>query len=143
MPGVCHYPRGIWHRPGPVSHFVQDPAPEILVGHRCEGPLNQVVSVRRAHELWGKDGTNHCAWARAGEGRLPVALVALPARDLRLGLLSTIGRERFADIVRFLETAVRTAPNESLVGAGVDQFALGGLPRRAFRSLLAIESPMV
>src|SRR5215212_3415574 len=66
---------------------------------------------------------------------LPVAPVALTALHLGLRLFPAILRERLADVVGFLERTPRTAADEPLVAAGVDQFALSGcpLPGRRFR----------
>src|SRR4029450_2213639 len=56
--------------------------------------------------------------------RLPVAFIALATLDLRLGLFSTVGRERLADVIGFLELPSSAASDESLVTSGVDQLTL-------------------
>ena len=58
---------------------------------------------------------------------LPVAFVALATLDLRLGLFSTVGRERRAHVVGLLEFTRGAASDESLIGSGVDQLTLRGL----------------
>ena len=58
---------------------------------------------------------------------LPVAFVALTTLDLRLGLCSTVGRERLADVVGLLEFTRGAASDEPLVCSRVDQLTLGSL----------------
>ena len=59
---------------------------------------------------------------------LPVALVPLTTLDLSFGFLSTVSRERLADIIGFLKLSGSPPADESLVTTGIDQFRRGFFP---------------
>jgi hypothetical protein len=59
-----------------------------------------------------------------GRAGLAIALVALAALHLLLGLLPTVRRQRTAHVIGLFEPTLRAAADVPLVGSGIDQFAL-------------------
>jgi len=57
--------------------------------------------------------------------RLTVATIALPGFDFCLCLSSTVSRQGATHIIAFFELARTAAAHKALVGAGINQFALG------------------